>query len=947
MHIELTSITQHDKLFLVEFTIVSVEERGERSVGRAVALFLLAIGMMVLLFSFRPVLGDSISLENKENFSIDYSTYDDGSLVGSGTGYNLTAGDALLVSWKGNSSSAPSPPCVYLLDDYQFHGWDYVRKYALLDPASRGYLWKKYSWEMNVTCTINLTDTYHVIIDNTNWVLSVTWPKISMVSYQAVQNYPDSYYLAVKTDPMGIASIQGENWYSRGYNKILTAPYAVTINASFQYRFQYWDVDNVPSGTGINPVTVRMSSNRTATAHYIPYELLEHDGGFSIRFSTRDPHWSTPHTLIGSINGYSVGAGERLLVSWNIQVQPLGSTPYTYLLDSYQIQGWYWSNFWNQGIASYGYLRLVESWQDTIDFQVTSSDTYYVIISNRNPSMGIAGKTPIDVISYDAYLALPESYYLSVRTEPLGITTIDGQGWYMEGASPLLTAPATVSASPTSQYVFDYWDVDGTSQGMTINPISVGMNTNHTATAHYVLQYQISFVQNGLDSSAVGSVLSVNSIPKSFSNLPYTLWKNTGSIIAYSYNPTVPSDATAKQFALKNVSGPSSPITIAGPTTVTGYYRTQYQMVFNQTGVGNDFSGTIVTIDTTEYGYNTLPTNFWWDMGSTHTFVYQSTLLVTTSAKQYVWIGTSGLSTLQSDSITVTAPGNLIGNYKTQYYLTVNSPYDTPTPTSGWFDDGNSITASVTSPWSGSTGTRYICTGWSGTGSVPVSGGSQSTAFVINQASSIAWNWKTQHYLTVRTDPLGVTSIPGEGWYDSAASVTLTAPSVQNYTFGYWDVDGTSQGNGTKPITTTMNAPHVATAHYAYSTPLTVHIQPTLATISLGQSVTFTSTVSGGKPPYSYQWYLDNNPVSGATSDRWIFTPSTTGIYYVFLKVTDSSSTIAQSETAKVTVVSVPVGGYSVSFDKYRIVKPMAFNFAIVMVLAGFFVAVRRKTRRP
>lgn len=585
--------------------------------GRAVALCLLAIGMMVLLFSFRPVLGDSISLENKENFSIDYSTYDDGSLVGSGTGYNLTAGDTLLVSWKGNSSSAPSSPCVYLLDDYQFHGWDYVRKYALLDPTSRGYLWKKYSWEMNVTCTINFTDTYHVIIDNTNWVLSVTWPEISMISYQAVQNYPDSYYLAVKTDPMGVASVLGENWYSRGYNKILTAPYAVTINASFQYRFQYWDVDNVPSGAGINPITVRMSSNRTATAHYVSYELLEHDGSFSVRFSTRDPHWSTPHTLIGSINGYPVGSGERLFVSWNVQVQAFGITPYVYLLDSYQIQGWYWSNFWNQGIASYGYLRLVESWQDTIDFQVTYSDTYYVIISNRNPSMGIAGKTPIDVVSYDAYLALPDSYYLSVRTEPLAITTIDGQGWYMEGASPLLTAPATVSVSPTSQYVFDFWDVDGA-----------------------------------------------------------------------------------------------------------------------------------------------------------------------------------------------------------------------------------------------------------------------------------------------------------------------------------------SQGNGNNPITATMSAPHMATAHYAYSTRLTVHIQPTLATINLGQSVSFTSTTSGGKSPYSCQWYLNNDPFSGATSDNWKFAPSTAGIYYVYLKVTDSSSNVAQSETAKVIVVSVPVGGYSIQIQVPAKAEPVLPYIASIAALTAIFTKLRPKTKR-
>jgi hypothetical protein len=74
--------------------------------------------------------------------------------------------------------------------------------------------------------------------------------------------------------------------------------------------------------------------------------------------------------------------------------------------------------------------------------------------------------------------------------------------------------------------------------------------------------------------------------------------------------------------------------------------------------------------------------------------------------------------------------------------------------------------------------------------------------------------WKTQYYLTVRTDPLGIATIPGEGWYDSLQSVQLTAPPVSGYTFNYWDVDGTSQGFGVAKIAVSMNAPRTATAHY-------------------------------------------------------------------------------------------------------------------------------------
>src|SRR5271157_2409355 len=69
--------------------------------------------------------------------------------------------------------------------------------------------------------------------------------------------------------------------------------------------------------------------------------------------------------------------------------------------------------------------------------------------------------------------------------------------------------------------------------------------------------------------------------------------------------------------------------------------------------------------------------------------------------------------------------------------LTVTSAYGTPTPTSGPYTPGASIVASVTSPVAGSAGTQYVCTGWTGTGDVPVSGTGTTVTFTISQDSSI------------------------------------------------------------------------------------------------------------------------------------------------------------------------------------------------------------------
>ncbi|MEM3578284.1 MAG: hypothetical protein QXX51_07555 [Candidatus Bathyarchaeia archaeon] len=77
---------------------------------------------------------------------------------------------------------------------------------------------------------------------------------------------------------------------------------------------------------------------------------------------------------------------------------------------------------------------------------------------------------------------------------------------------------------------------------------------------------------------------------------------------------------------------------------------------------------------------------------------------------------------------------------------------------------------------------------------------------------TVTAHYVEQYYLTVKTDPEGLVTIPGEGWYDKGTDVGLTAPEVAGYIFVYWDVDGTPvEGN---PITVTMDTCHAATAHY-------------------------------------------------------------------------------------------------------------------------------------
>ena len=125
---------------------------------------------------------------------------------------------------------------------------------------------------------------------------------------------------------------------------------------------------------------------------------------------------------------------------------------------------------------------------------------------------------------------------------------------------------------------------------------------------------------------------------------------------------------------------------------------------------------------------------------------------------------------------------------------------------------------------------------------------------------------------------------------------------------------------------------------------LLVSIFPLSASIWVGESVEFTSAVSGGYIPYSLQWYVGGNPVSGATSNTWVFTPTADGTYYVYLKVTDDNENVEQSVTA-IVEASIPFGGYSVSLSKSAPTVGLIY-WAVVIVLFGAGLSVLRRKRK-
>jgi hypothetical protein len=118
----------------------------------------------------------------------------------------------------------------------------------------------------------------------------------------------------------------------------------------------------------------------------------------------------------------------------------------------------------------------------------------------------------------------------------------------------------------------------------------------------------------------------------------------------------------------------------------------------------------------------------------------------------------------------------------------------------------------------------------------------------------------------------------------NATSVTITNASLTTYTIGY-------------------NA--------------TVWVTPASVKMDVGQSKTFTASVYGGTPPYTYQWYL-NTSTQGGNSTTWTFTPSSSGPSLIYVNVTESGGVKLKSNSASVTVsstLSVSISPTPVTLD--------------------------------
>jgi uncharacterized repeat protein (TIGR02543 family) len=287
-------------------------------------------------------------------------------------------------------------------------------------------------------------------------------------------------------------------------------------------------------------------------------------------------------------------------------------------------------------------------------------------------------------------------------------------------------AVVTLAPFAASGWTFSGWSGDLSGSA---DPGSITMNGNKTVTATFVQSaFSLTVISAyGSPNPSVGdhSYSSGASVTCSVSS-PVTVGGTVWTCVGWTGTGSVPASG----------SGLSTTFSISEDSSITWIWEAsvvQYTLtVFSNRGSPYPSVGS--------HSYNS---------GSYITCSVSSP--ATVGGTVYVCSGWTGSGSVPSSgsglSITFTITQNSVITWiwtavQPQRKLTVISAYGSPDPTVGdhYYDNGQSVDCSVPSPVT-ENGVTWVCTGWIGTGSVPESGSTDETSFVINQDSSITWLW--------------------------------------------------------------------------------------------------------------------------------------------------------------------------------------------------------------
>ena len=539
-----------------------------------------------------------------------------------------------------------------------------------------------------------------------------------------------------------------------------------------------------------------------------------------------------------------------------------------------------------------------------------SSGSYTVDLSATDGVSYSASASAVETVNSDPTVSASSNvssadvnYPIEFSSSPSGGTSPYTYSWTIGGTQVSTSQDFSYSFSTAGSYTVDVTVTDSVgetySASVTVtinnnpsvsisssqNPTDVGNSVTFTASESGgtgTISYE--WYVNGA-SEGSGSTLDYSFSSSGSYTVEVVVTDSDGHTASYSITETVYSDPSVSISSSQNPTDVGNSVTFtASPSGGSGSYTYQWYES------GSAISGATSSTYTASFSSSGTYDFYVIIHDSVGNSAQSSTLDETVNADPSVSISSSQNPTDVGNSVTFTATGSGgTGSYSYQWYL-----------------NGGAV--------SGATSSTYT-TSFS-------SSGSDSVYVVLTDELG---NKATSSTITesVNTDP-SVAISSSQNPTDVGDSITFTATGTGGTgAFSYvWYLNGATQSSTTSTFSTSFSS---AGTYYvnvtvedtlgdtaSYSFKETVNIDPTVTIVSsqnptdAGNSVTFTASGSGGTGSYSYQWYLNGNAVSGATSSTYTTSFSSAGSDSVYVILTDGAGNTATSSTITETVNADP-----------------------------------------
>ena len=440
---------------------------------------------------------------------------------------------------------------------------------------------------------------------------------------------------------------------------------------------------------------------------------------------------------------------------------------------------------------------------------------------------------------------------ISFSTEPSYATTTTGYVYFNETG-----LPSGVS-----------WSVTYNSLNQSSTSTSISFEETAGVFYSYTVHNSVSGIYIYTPSPSSGSAKAPSSVSITFAEQPFT------ANITTSQNPTDVGELTYYYSHANN--------TRPGNT----YEAWEYINGVNKTSVGPYNSN----IDF-EYTYGTSGTYtyyFVWHVYQTTITFDTPTLTVTVDPTLTVSVSSSPPAIDYGQSVTFTAnPSGGSGTY-TAYQ---------------WYLNGSAVSGATSSTWTSTslpTGSPTIYVKVTDSNSFMVQ--SNTITETVHPVISVTLSSSANPSDVNTSVTFTATASGGSGTYTNYAFY-MNSNLEQSGSSDTWSYTFTSTGNYTISVTVTdsLNDQGVADMTQTVgAAPLTVTISASLNPVDVGVTVTFDSFVSGGTPPYTYQWYINGAAVSGATGSTFSYAFSSPGSYLIGLRVADSSGDPVNAKPGK------------------------------------------------